>query len=276
MAASASPSCRSAPTSHAGSWRRSTRTRGGGRRHEAVQRGLRRRLPLGHIPAHQRSRSTSRRQRLLAALDASGIARGAISADAARRGLGRTGDRTRLSLHWPFTAPSFSPMVPASRNGGDIRMKSILAVLMALAISTPAAFAGEITDRAAEAEKALQAGDGAGALEKFRSAEEHCGKRCRSPCRTSNRSTRPAASASTASVPITFTSLARRSSSTWNLSAMVTARTASATAMIALSVDLTVLSKTGEVSGHDRKDRPHSGRFPLTQPRAVLQTRPLP
>ena len=51
-------------------------------------------------------------------------------------------------------------------------MKSIVAALMALAISAPAAFAGEITDRAAEAEKALQAGDGAGALEKFRSAEE--------------------------------------------------------------------------------------------------------
>ena len=51
-------------------------------------------------------------------------------------------------------------------------MKSILAALMVLAISVPAAFAGEITDRAAEAEKALQAGDGAGALEKFRGAEE--------------------------------------------------------------------------------------------------------
>jgi hypothetical protein len=51
-------------------------------------------------------------------------------------------------------------------------MKSVMAVLMALVISTPAAFAGEITDRAAEAEKALQAGDGAGALEKFRSAED--------------------------------------------------------------------------------------------------------
>lgn len=51
-------------------------------------------------------------------------------------------------------------------------MKSILAVLLALAISAPAAFAGEISDRAAEAEKALLAGDGAGALEKFRSAED--------------------------------------------------------------------------------------------------------
>lgn len=51
-------------------------------------------------------------------------------------------------------------------------MKSIMAVLMALALSTPTAFAGEISDRAAEAEKALQAGDGAGALEKFRSAED--------------------------------------------------------------------------------------------------------
>ena len=51
-------------------------------------------------------------------------------------------------------------------------MKSILAALMALAISAPAAFAGEIGDLATEAEKALQAGDGAGALEKFRSAEE--------------------------------------------------------------------------------------------------------
>ncbi|WJI73715.1 hypothetical protein [Mesorhizobium sp. C395A] len=47
-----------------------------------------------------------------------------------------------------------------------------MAVLIALVISTPAAFAGEITDRAAEAEKALQAGDGAGALDKFRSAED--------------------------------------------------------------------------------------------------------
>ncbi|MER9324559.1 MULTISPECIES: hypothetical protein [unclassified Mesorhizobium] len=52
------------------------------------------------------------------------------------------------------------------------QMKSILAVLIALVISTPAAFAGEISDRAAEAEKALQAGDGAGALDKFRSAED--------------------------------------------------------------------------------------------------------
>ncbi|MEO5759114.1 MAG: hypothetical protein ABIQ51_19865 [Mesorhizobium sp.] len=47
-----------------------------------------------------------------------------------------------------------------------------MAVLMALAISAPAAFAGEISDQAAEAEKLLQAGDGAGALAKFNSAEE--------------------------------------------------------------------------------------------------------
>ncbi|PWJ91490.1 hypothetical protein C8D77_103187 [Mesorhizobium loti] len=53
-----------------------------------------------------------------------------------------------------------------------MQMKSIMAVLMALAISTPCAFAGEIGDRAAEAEKLLQSGDGAGALDKFRSAEE--------------------------------------------------------------------------------------------------------
>ena len=50
-------------------------------------------------------------------------------------------------------------------------MKSILAVLLAAAIST-SAFAGEIADRATEAEKLLQAGDGSGALEKFRSAED--------------------------------------------------------------------------------------------------------
>ncbi|MER8374646.1 hypothetical protein [Mesorhizobium sp. M1406] len=51
-------------------------------------------------------------------------------------------------------------------------MKSIMAILMALAFSTPCAFAGEITDRATEAEKLLQSGDGAGALDKFRGAEE--------------------------------------------------------------------------------------------------------
>ncbi|WP_376702688.1 hypothetical protein RQ479_22485 [Mesorhizobium sp. ISC25] len=51
-------------------------------------------------------------------------------------------------------------------------MKSILAGLLALAISVPAAFAGEIGDRAAEAEKLLQSGDTAGALEKFRGAED--------------------------------------------------------------------------------------------------------
>ena len=51
-------------------------------------------------------------------------------------------------------------------------MKSVMAVLRVLEISAPAAFAGEISDRAAEAEKALQAGDGAGALEKFRGAED--------------------------------------------------------------------------------------------------------
>lgn len=51
-------------------------------------------------------------------------------------------------------------------------MKSIMAGLLALAVSVPAAFAGEISDRAAEAEKLLQSGDGAGALEKFSSAQE--------------------------------------------------------------------------------------------------------
>ncbi|MFB9982183.1 hypothetical protein ACFSQQ_30855 [Mesorhizobium kowhaii] len=51
-------------------------------------------------------------------------------------------------------------------------MKSILAILLAMGISTSAAFAGDIADRAAEAEKLLQSGDGAGALDKFRSAEE--------------------------------------------------------------------------------------------------------
>lgn len=51
-------------------------------------------------------------------------------------------------------------------------MKSILAALLATAISTSAAFGGEIADRATEAEKLLQAGDGAGALDKMRSAED--------------------------------------------------------------------------------------------------------
>ncbi|MER8489414.1 hypothetical protein NKI51_01340 [Mesorhizobium australicum] len=51
-------------------------------------------------------------------------------------------------------------------------MKSIMAGLLALVVSVPAAFAGEISDRAAEAEKLLQSGDGAGALEKFSSAQE--------------------------------------------------------------------------------------------------------
>ncbi|WP_258052158.1 hypothetical protein [Mesorhizobium sp. INR15] len=51
-------------------------------------------------------------------------------------------------------------------------MKWTMAVLVALAISAPAAFAGEISDQAAEAEKLLQAGDGAGALAKFNGAEE--------------------------------------------------------------------------------------------------------
>ncbi|OBQ63433.1 hypothetical protein [Mesorhizobium erdmanii] len=51
-------------------------------------------------------------------------------------------------------------------------MKSILAALLAAAISTSVAHAGDIADRAADAEKALQAGDGAAALEKFRGAEE--------------------------------------------------------------------------------------------------------
>ncbi|UCI30717.1 hypothetical protein [Mesorhizobium sp. B4-1-4] len=51
-------------------------------------------------------------------------------------------------------------------------MKTILAALLATAICTPAAFAGEIGDRAAEADKLLQSGDGSGAMEKFNSAEE--------------------------------------------------------------------------------------------------------
>jgi hypothetical protein len=52
-------------------------------------------------------------------------------------------------------------------------MKFAAAALAALIISTStAAFAGEIADKAAEAEKALQANDGAGALAKFRDAEE--------------------------------------------------------------------------------------------------------
>ena len=61
MAASASPCCRSAPTSRAGSWRRSTRTRR--RRCEGMllrQCRLRGRLPLGHVPADRRSRSRNR------------------------------------------------------------------------------------------------------------------------------------------------------------------------------------------------------------------------
>ncbi|UDL87531.1 hypothetical protein LGH82_20335 [Mesorhizobium sp. PAMC28654] len=51
-------------------------------------------------------------------------------------------------------------------------MKSIMAVVLALMVSAPAALAGEISDRATEAEKLLQSGDSAGALEKFRSAED--------------------------------------------------------------------------------------------------------
>lgn len=51
-------------------------------------------------------------------------------------------------------------------------VKTVLAALLATAICTPAAFAGEISDRAAEAEKLLQSGDGPGAMEKFNSAEE--------------------------------------------------------------------------------------------------------
>ena len=51
-------------------------------------------------------------------------------------------------------------------------MKSILAVLLAAVVSTSTAFAGEIADRATEAEKLLQAGNGTGAREKFRSAED--------------------------------------------------------------------------------------------------------
>ncbi|ESY78409.1 hypothetical protein X740_20825 [Mesorhizobium sp. LNHC221B00] len=51
-------------------------------------------------------------------------------------------------------------------------MKTVLAALVAAAISTSTAFAGEISDRAAEAEKLLQSGDSAGALEKFRGAED--------------------------------------------------------------------------------------------------------
>jgi hypothetical protein len=51
-------------------------------------------------------------------------------------------------------------------------MKSIAAVLMATLIAVPAAFAGEIGDRAAEAEKLLDSGNSAGALEKFRTAED--------------------------------------------------------------------------------------------------------
>jgi hypothetical protein len=53
-----------------------------------------------------------------------------------------------------------------------MQMKSIMAVLMVLTVSAPAALAGEIGDRATEAEKLLQSGDSSGALEKFRGAEE--------------------------------------------------------------------------------------------------------
>jgi hypothetical protein len=52
-------------------------------------------------------------------------------------------------------------------------MKSFSTILAALIVSTStAAFAGEIADKAAEAEKALQSNDGVGALTKFRDAEE--------------------------------------------------------------------------------------------------------
>jgi len=51
-------------------------------------------------------------------------------------------------------------------------MKSLAIALTALMIAGSAACAGEIADKAAEAEKALQSGDAAGALEKFRGAEE--------------------------------------------------------------------------------------------------------
>ncbi len=51
-------------------------------------------------------------------------------------------------------------------------MKSLAVILAALIMTATAAHAGDITDNAAAAEKALQSNDGAGALAKFRDAEE--------------------------------------------------------------------------------------------------------
>ena len=52
-------------------------------------------------------------------------------------------------------------------------MKSLALALAALIVSiSTAVYAGEIADKAAEAEKALQSNDGLGALTKFRDAEE--------------------------------------------------------------------------------------------------------
>ena len=74
-AAFAWPSCRSAPTSRAGSWRRSTRIRK--RRWKACNSAMRPSRPaaIGARSISPTSRSTSRARDLLAALDASGIAR---------------------------------------------------------------------------------------------------------------------------------------------------------------------------------------------------------
>ncbi|MER8846359.1 MULTISPECIES: hypothetical protein [Mesorhizobium] len=57
-------------------------------------------------------------------------------------------------------------------------MKSIMAGLLALAVSVPAAFAGDISDRAAEAEKLLQSGDGAVRWRNSAAPRKRSGKRC--------------------------------------------------------------------------------------------------
>jgi hypothetical protein len=55
--------------------------------------------------------------------------------------------------------------------GVNLQKVKIAAVVLAMTASISAAFAGEISDHAAEADKLLQSGDPTGALEQFRSAE---------------------------------------------------------------------------------------------------------
>ena len=272
MAAFAWPSCRSAPTSRAGSWRRSTRIR---RRRSRACSSATRPIAAGcHWGTFHLTNEPidEPRQRLLAALDDRRHSAAAVSADAARRGLGRT---MKSAKDWRLPHGDFGATMSVSKErrshfneinpGSRARRRN-------LHVARPSPGTSPIVRR-----KPKSCCRQATAPARWRNSaarRKHYGQRCRSPSSMSHRSTQPAASASTASVPITSTSLARRSSCTWNLLGTGYGSDGLGNSMIALSVDIAVVSDAGKSLGTHWRRSAVLSCLSLTQPRAVLQSGP--